>query len=103
MSIRVDVTTEDIEHGDRQSYVTCPVALAVRRVMGRLIEVSNRGWVITEDEEANADLPDDVTERIIDYDEGGAMEPFSFELPEWPSGWAFPNGHPDPEDHDATC
>ncbi len=105
MSITVEVTVQDIQNGERESYTCCPVALAIADTMGYVAEVSDQGWVVLDLEDegksANADLPDAVAERIRAYDEGGSMEPFRFELPEWRSGWTFPDGKPDPDDHDS--
>jgi hypothetical protein len=90
--MKVEVTAEDIALGCRMRAHACPVARAVSRasglhatVNGKLIAVfASPGDMIADDWQFRAvkqwDTPPDVARKIVDYDFGRDMEPFSFEL-----------------------
>lgn len=85
--MRIDVTAEDIRLGTRGSCATCPVARAIRRQTGRAAEFVNYDSIFLRADFGSPDMalilirvPLDVSYRIIDYDAGDVMEPFTFDL-----------------------
>lgn len=79
----VEVTKEDIVQGCREDSENCPVARATLRTFPEFSGIS------VYEQEVVADylgwtrknpLPEEVTKRIRGYDQGEAMQPFSFEL-----------------------
>ena len=95
-TVEISVTQEDIDRGKREAPQGCPVFRAVRRQVRRKYHTavqatargSGHGVVISELHGSPVfywlGLPPMVTKRIRGYDDGGAMEPFSFpfDLPE---------------------
>lgn len=91
--VRVDVTADDIKNGRRSSAPGCPVALALRRLGYNTPHVSGRDVCINHGLDGNnflapdhlyVTLPQEVAVFTRAYDDGHAVEPFSFEadLPE---------------------
>lgn len=86
MTIRINVTQEDINHGKRMSACECPVALAAARVINRPVTVTTRRLRIyhgpQRNDPANYRLPTAAVEFIHLYDGGGAriVKPFTFDL-----------------------
>jgi hypothetical protein len=81
--MRIEVTRSHIARGKRLSKTCCPVANAVRARLGRKPETvsvfGGRVYLVGSKMEAY-DLPEIVDEMIINYDTGGAMRPFAFNL-----------------------
>lgn len=90
MRVIIDVTHQDIEHGRRFGLTTCPVALALRRALGRALGDSNTvvmvcdGVLKAEDSTSYIfyyKLAGNMTKRIkrfiCDFDAGKqSMKPF---------------------------
>lgn len=85
MKQRITVSEKHIQNGFQSSIGRCPVALAFRDssfqpeivyVISQLATLYKEGSC----ESYQAELPAEVTERIVRYDEGGGMEPFEFEI-----------------------
>jgi hypothetical protein len=81
--MRVQVTEDDIEHGDPGSETDCAVARAGARSFGcefhcmsNLIVVGPM-WV---EDRAEYDIPRSVRRFIKRYDDGAEVRPFSFTL-----------------------
>lgn len=86
MTIRVDVTNEDIKEGYPGAFAACPVALAFRRRMavptGQVVAVAE-GWIRWGEDLADcreARYPESVDAFIDRFDDGGPVSPFSFDL-----------------------
>lgn len=76
--ISFTVAQSDIVHGERGDCAWCPVALAMRRVLNKTVEVGRdyiqieRGKLI--------DLPKEVKTFVRDLDRNMPVRPFTFEL-----------------------
>ena len=77
--IRVQVTQEDIDQGEADNCFDCPVALALKRVTGAVIEVNNSFAIV---DGVAIRLPPTVEIWIANFDYNGpdAVKPFSFSL-----------------------
>ncbi len=80
--IKVEVTAEDIETGKRNDPCHCPVALAIMRTVpgvspdgGLFAGVFVLRWA-----DKCMRTPDAVAEFIVQFDGGGDVHPFAFEL-----------------------
>ena len=80
--MRIEVTQEDIDNGEKRKCDTCAVAIAAHRafkdciilVDGEQMDVIRNGkWKVI-------DLPDSATRFIEDFDAGRPVQPFSFEV-----------------------
>jgi len=87
MKIRVPVTWDDICRGESCDAQLCPVARALRRAIGCLVEVQPdwvalgpKGWIPTAQLPYSAELPAAARDFIQLYDEGLDVEPFTFEI-----------------------
>lgn len=91
MTMRIDVTQEDIDKGVKKCHCTCPIALALKRQTRVAYEVSDDCVVAVTDRFAHG-LPEHASSFIRAFDMGLIVAPFSFELdiPEAPA----PGGHP---------
>ena len=81
--INVEVTSEDIEQGQRLNLRSCPVARAMTRATGQTVSVSGAGaWLYAKhnDKQVMAvyQFPNHVVSNIIDFDNGKDMTPMSF-------------------------
>lgn len=77
--MKIEVTQEDIDKGERGSCSGCPVALAMKRALGvqTLLVEDDAAWTNMEEYL----LPDPVPDFIGDFDTGEPVKPFTFELP----------------------
>lgn len=72
------VTRNDIAEGDRDSCLSCPVALAVSRAFGQpQVWCSNYGVTVGGQ---SASLPSRIAEWIRRFDEGKTVTPTRFAL-----------------------
>jgi len=81
----LEITQDDINEGERGSPTRCPVAKAMRRLMGPFHgtpEVKNRSVSVRALYLGRVRfwLPFAVIDKIAHYDLGGEMRPFSFPL-----------------------
>ena len=78
----IEVTRDDVGNGQRFCSDSCPVALAIKRATGAFFVVMTCEHVmITKGVSKQiVRLPPDVIEKVLRFDRGHAMEPFSFEL-----------------------
>lgn len=76
--IKVKVTEDLIASGVRDSTLFCPVAQAIHLHGYKNAMVAQDSIQFSDGLELP--LPLDVTQRIQEYDMGGAMEPFDFDL-----------------------
>lgn len=87
--ITVNVTQEDIDNGEPDDCSECPVALAIWRELPlfRGVRVNRDGiYLVDMDNRVyERDFPHGVLNFIGLFDEGGYVEPFSFELDLEPS------------------
>lgn len=72
----ITVTQEDIDNGEMCLTEKCPVALAVKRAIGRMVRV-NACYIVAD---RNYDTPFSASEFIVAFDAGKLVEPFTFEL-----------------------
>lgn len=80
MTIKVEVTKEDIANGERENSCKCPVALALSR-LGTDVSVGNGEigfWL--GDKYRLIEIPDMVDDFITQFDNGKEVEPFEFTL-----------------------
>ncbi len=74
-----NVTQEDIDGAQRGHSMYCPVAIAMRRVLGpAAVLVGIAACALNN--RVTRTFPYEVTEFIGKYDAGKPVEPFSFEL-----------------------
>lgn len=79
VTMRIEVTQEDIKKGERHSGISCPIALALKRALpGRHVGVSEETADIGEN--ARVLLPLEAQDFIDDFDDGLGVDPFAFEL-----------------------
>jgi hypothetical protein len=76
----VEVLQEDIDSGIRSNCESCPVARAMRRATGKhyrpgLFSV-RKGF----DKDIVANLPAEVTNFILAFDQGRTVQPFWFQI-----------------------
>lgn len=80
--ITVNVTEEDIRNSGRLSPMSCPVATALRRTLGKelgSVSVGRKDFSLFENNFTKTyRLSPQTKRRILDYDLGEAMEAFSF-------------------------
>lgn len=76
----IRVSQEDIDNGKRAHVTECMVARAMKRALGVEVMVAFKGAVLTDGSGKSFRLPDEVAEKILTWDIGAKMEPFSFEL-----------------------
>jgi len=83
--IEVDVTQEDINNGEQGKYRICPIALAVNRKLTNhycgvtpydifLYKKDTNGFVTC------LDVPNKVTDFMLDFDTEKEVKPFKFNL-----------------------
>ena len=79
MLVMINVTEQDIERGERQNCMACPVSLAMSRETGELWEVyALRAFRVMSRQPVS--FPEPVSNRIRMFDAGGVMRPFSFDV-----------------------
>lgn len=84
----IEVTTADILQGKKDDCRSCPIALAVQRVVKCLVEVVYRQISL---DGMHLELPEEANGFIFDFDMGHAVGPFKFDLDipqeflRWPS------------------
>ena len=84
----ITVTQRNIDDGEEKICSKCPVALAIQDYYGFPVFVTqDRVFHVNRSEHGDiipgktiGNLPYDVTEKIIEFDKGFGMTPFSFEL-----------------------
>lgn len=77
----VEVTADDIKNGRRGSPGCCPVALAMSRAFGADYRCGSTIYRKAT-EGGFQPMPHVVTQRIVRFDIGEQMEPFSFHVPD---------------------
>ena len=78
MLIHVDVTELDIHSGHPSDSMRCPIAIALRRAVGR--EVVDVYGTYCEVRGRRADLPVPARVFVSRYDDGDPVGPLTFEL-----------------------
>ncbi len=81
--MRIDVTAEDIQSGQRCDINCCPVGRALRRA-GVPHEAVMGGALLVEAPGGRLDfrlLPREVGNWLLEFDRGRPVQPMSFELP----------------------
>jgi hypothetical protein len=71
----IQVTQADIDAGVRKECTRCPVALAIQRNVGCVVEVGRYGIYFSG---KMVMIPNNVAKRISIFDSGGGMTPFEF-------------------------
>ena len=82
--LKVNVTQEHINKGERYSSVSCPIAWALRDALsvdcyGVNVRASEATW-FDNGHWRRTWLPDTAQHFVVEFDKGHNMEPFSFEL-----------------------
>lgn len=82
MNLTVDVTQEDINHGERGNCNSCPVARAIQRASGHECRAGGSQITIKPENGRNLYLvtPEAAWRFMYDFDMGRKVEPFSFTL-----------------------
>ena len=87
--MKINVTKEDIKNGQPQNIQCCPIALALRRTFKTdMVEVkkndeNNQVILQIDDDEYDKDYVsnhNDIFYFVDSYDDGGQVEPFTFEI-----------------------
>lgn len=78
--MKIKVTQEDINEGEKRNCSNCPVSLAIQRAIGnKLVTVGSYGsWRINGLKQSN--LGEKVSKWIRGFDKGGDVVPFEFEI-----------------------
>jgi len=86
--VRVHVYQEHIDRGYPHSATNCPVALAIRDVVGTqdVSVIPDVAYVGTIFKGQRFDLPEEVSEFIFEFDADGDVAPFEFEMEHAPYG-----------------
>ncbi len=85
-TITVNVTAEDIEKGKRDSCQNCPIALALGRLINPAIVIAQVAMNTVDFHTSDmkftgiTQLPTIAIQFIFDFDNGGIVSPFSFNL-----------------------
>lgn len=79
--LRIEVTQQDIEHGQWQDCEECPIALAVTRAVGFTVEVGTNIKAAKPGDRRNTDLPEECVQFIHAFDAREPVKPFVFWLP----------------------
>ena len=83
-TMTVTVTQDHIDHGERQSGASCPIARAITRRMPQWTQVDVGETMFTffpaSGERDEAFLPEEACQFIARFDEGKPVEPFAFTL-----------------------
>jgi hypothetical protein len=85
VKIEVNVTQEHIDKGEQAMCQLCPVALAIKdvndvtyvKIGSSIFNVLFKGDYALR---PNGKMPVEVGNRILDFDQGHGMQPFSFTL-----------------------
>lgn len=77
--MKIQVTQEDIDKGERGKACRCPVALAVKRET-KTLAIVDRDCIYCELGYKRFANPLNVTKFIDDFDKALPVEPFEFEL-----------------------
>lgn len=78
--VKITVTKKDIQMGLPSDSCLCPIARAVRRVLGRGVRVWRYGVYRRLSEDDFAEFPERVTQFIDRFDDGKPVKPFTFTL-----------------------
>ena len=80
--MRIEVTQDLIDKGERHGCTDCPVALAIMLATGdEHVEVfAGTGITRTGKRETHFTLPVEARQWIVDFDAGEPMAPFAFEM-----------------------
>ncbi len=84
--MKIEVTKEDIAQGaiNRENgfprSLSCPVAVAIQRATGN--DAVGVGWSQCFVGKVNYAIPEEVSDKIVAFDDDKQVEPFSFELTE---------------------
>ena len=80
--MKVDVTQEDIDQGKRFDWAACPVANAIKRILGdaMFVEVNYKYVYFAPYCEKASRLSEAARKRIKTYDLTGEMQPFTLVL-----------------------
>lgn len=77
MTHDISVTYADLYRGNKNDASSCPVALAVTRVIGKPVKVRSSTVVV---DGGTYPLPKSVQELICNFDDGVPVEPIQFSL-----------------------
>lgn len=79
--MRVQVSSLNIDMGNKNNCYSCPIALALKPLFPTFAEVGTTvAWFIEQNEYRKVALPEEVRSFISDFDAGKPVKPFSFEL-----------------------
>lgn len=78
--MRIFVTQEDIDKGERQKCTACPIALAASRALHQPNVLVDRFNVWVPGEERGRLMPDKAQLFVWKFDAGKRVRPFEFEL-----------------------
>lgn len=81
MKIKVQVTQDDINKGERCSYLHCPVARGMHRAIGTIVGITPmRARFLDDGSPKEVALPNIAADFIIAFDSERAVTPFEFEI-----------------------
>lgn len=84
--MKVEVTQEHIDKGQRREHDKCPIALAVEDIGYKSVSVDGKSLDAWKDKVDGVkgyiygDLPDEAVEFIRTFDRGDKVEPLTFEF-----------------------
>ena len=76
--MKIKVTQDDIDNGERHRCYRCPIAHAMCRTLGASIAVTQEKYYREEDD--GKYLPTEAQRFILDFDAGRPVAPFEFEV-----------------------
>lgn len=83
MKLAVEVTKRDIARGERNCGVSCPIALAMKRI-GYPCFVGRDEFSELRGDKFSVELPEVAKRFMEDFDSGNVVHPVTFTIPNWP-------------------
>lgn len=80
IDITVDVTQEDIDHGEIGECETCPIARAISRAVGKTALVIADNFCFDHNDMTDYPLPKVASDFVRQFDSGVDVSPFSFPI-----------------------
>jgi len=81
--VKIKITQDDIDKGNRHSSISCPLARAINRIRGQgrfLVSVTSNDWRWKDDWHSYWPLPEAAIEFIRAFDAGELVKPMELEL-----------------------
>lgn len=78
--MKIQVTQEDIDAGNRCNACYCPIALAIAREVNQTVFIDGKDWYVSWKKNLRGPLSQEAQDFVSLFDCGGAVKPFEFEI-----------------------